>query len=401
MELTFSALFFFSVAVLIARAWQQRSHFRVLAPVPADPELAPSVSVIIPARNEESKIGDCIKGLVCQTYPRSRFRVTVVNDNSTDGTQAIVAAIARTCSCISVTPAPPLPPGWTGKSHACWFGTQLEPDCEWFCFLDADTRPRPELLASALAAARQDHLDFLSLAPRQELGSIAERLVMPCGFYFLAFTHDVRNPLDHGSDHATACGQFILVRRSVYLDIGGHSAVATALSEDVALARAVKRGGWRTAMFGGERLLSARMYDCYASLRTGVTRNLVDMLGGPVRSLAIASAAILLAWAAIILPISTMLTWNPRTPDLAAILFACAASVAAFAFHIAGARHFGIPAWYGLLFPIGYTVGAKLVVESVWRRRTGRVVWKDRTYSGERQAELRSTAASSSCSQGS
>lgn len=400
-ELVLSALLLFSVAALLARAWRQRSYFRVLDREPAPREPTPSVTVVIPARNEASKIGACVEGLTRQAYPRSRFRIIVVDDSSTDGTRSIVAAIARTCPIVSVVSAPPLPAGWTGKSHACWVGAQIETDTEWLCFIDADTRHRPELLASALAAAQRNDLDFLSLVPRQELGSFAERLIMPCGFYLLAFLQDVREPLDQESEKTTACGQFILVRRFAYLDVGGHSAVAGALSEDVALARAMKRSGWRTAVFGGERLLSARMYDGYASLRAGLTRNLVDMLGGPARALITASAGILLAWACLLLPLSTVVTWSPTAADTVSILLAWSAAAAAFAFHIAGARHFGIPAWYGLLFPVGYSVGAGLVIESVWRRRTGRVIWKDRTYPGESQTELRSTSASYSCSQGS
>jgi chlorobactene glucosyltransferase len=224
---------------------------------------------------------------------------------------------------------------------------------------------------------------------------------MPCGFYLLAFTHDVEAPLDHAWERTTACGQFILVHRSAYMKAGGHSIVASALSEDVELARALKRRGFRTAMFGGERLISARMYDGYASLRTGVTRNLVDMLGGPVRALVTASTGVLVAWASVALPLSTLLTWSPGATDTAALFVACAASAAAFAFHIAGARHFGIPAWYGFLFPVGYTIGGMLVVESVWRRLTGRVVWKDRIYPGERHAGTRLDSGSLSRSQGS
>ncbi len=394
MELVASLLLLIVVAGLIGRAMDQQRYFRVLQPVAApSEEAAPWIAVIVPARNEASKIGACLEGLAGQTYPSSRLTVHVIDDGSSDGTKAISADIARTCPMISVTSAPPPTPGWTGKSHACWFGAQRDADSEWLCFLDADTRPRPELLASALAAAQQDGLDFLSLAPRQELESAAERLVMPCGFYLLAFTHDVRDPLDPECEKTAACGQFILVRRSAYEKAGGHAAVAGALSEDLELARVLKRNGCRTAMFGGDRLISARMYEGYASLRTGVTRNLVDMLGGPARALTIISAGVVPAWASVALPFSTVLTWNSGVIETASLLAACIAAAAAFGFHIAGARHFSIPVWYGLLFPVGYTIGAKLVIESIWRRRTGRVVWKGRTYPGERHVSRRSGSA--------
>jgi len=49
--------------------------------------------------------------------------------------------------------------------------------------------------------------------------------------------------------------------------------------------------------------------------------------------------------------------------------------------HIAATFHFRIPFWYGLLFPLGYTAGALMAVDSVRRRLSGRVSWKGRIYS--------------------
>ena len=50
------------------------------------------------------------------------------------------------------------------------------------------------------------------------------------------------------------------------------------------------------------------------------------------------------------------------------------------ALHIASAYYFGIPLWYGLLFPAGYTAGAVMAIESLRLRLSGRVTWKGRTY---------------------
>ena len=55
-------------------------------------------------------------------------------------------------------------------------------------------------------------------------------------------------------------------------------------------------------------------------------------------------------------------------------------SAAVLALHLAGAAHFRIPLWYGLLFPLGYSAGALMVLDSVRRRFYGRVSWKGRTY---------------------
>jgi chlorobactene glucosyltransferase len=383
MALALSCFWLAIVGALIFRAFRQQQAFEVLREAPRLPEHeAASVTIIVPARNEAAKIGACLAGLANQTHPRSRLRMVVIDDDSSDSTYETASAIGRRNGTVEVTSAGPLPSGWTGKCHACWIGAQRDANSEWLCFIDADVRPDKELIASALHATKRYGLDFLSLTPRQVLDSCAERLVMPCGFYLLAFSHDVQVTFDPTRDDATACGQFILIRRAVYDAIGGHAAVSNAFSEDVELARLAKRNGWRTAICGGDRLLSARMYTGWRSLWPGVTKNLVDMMGGPARTMVTALLGLALAWASIGIPLYILLIcaahWTAEC--IIAIIIAFAASSAAFGFHISGTRYFRIPFWYGLLFPIGYSLGTVLAFDSVRRRMTGGTIWKDRKY---------------------
>jgi chlorobactene glucosyltransferase len=289
---------------------------------------------------------------------------------------------AQDCPQLAVLRSPPLPPHWVGKSHACWIGARaVEHEIDWLCFMDADVWAEPALLASAMAAAERHGLDLLSVAPRQELRSFAERLVMPCGLYLLAFCQDLRAvQARHGSE-VTATGQFILVRRSCYDAVGGHAAVRAAICEDLMLARLIKRAGGHAMLKDGQGLLSTRMYRGWSTLWTGIAKNLSEMLGGPLRTLAIASAAIVLAWAAWLVPLYGAMACG-RGDSIAcfALIPAILGSAAAFGLHIAGTSHFGIPQWYGLLFPLGYSAGALLAVDSVRRHLSGRVSWKGRTY---------------------
>jgi chlorobactene glucosyltransferase len=237
------------------------------------------------------------------------------------------------------------------------------------------------LLVSALAYASAERLDFLSLAPRQNLLSFAERLVMPCGLYLLAFRQDLGRIQAPDSGEATATGQFILIRRAIYDHVGGHAAVRTDICEDVALARLVKRAGWRVMLADGERLLSTRMYDGWRSLWIGVSKNLVDMLGGSISTVATAVAGVVLAWSAILAPLMDAIGCaRARDHACLALAIALPPSASAFGLHLAGAAFFRIPFWYGLLFPMGYTAGALMALDSVRRRATGRISWKGRTY---------------------
>jgi chlorobactene glucosyltransferase len=373
------------VAWLIIRAFNQRGLLRpVVVAAPQPQNEAPDVAVVIPARNEEANIERCLESVMAQTYPPSRLRIVMIDDHSADATVAIAGVLAQRDSRLAIVRSPPLPPRWVGKSHACWIGARAvaaDGGAEWLCFMDADVWAEPALIASAVAAATAEHLDLLSLAPRHQLQSFAERLVMPCGLYLLAFTQDLRVVQSPDSNETTATGQFMLVRRAAYEAAGGHAAVYGAICEDLLLARLLKRSGRRVLLMDGAGLLSTRMYEGWSSLWIGITKNLVEMLGGPRRTVVIAAAGLVLAWAAWLIPLVDAIGCAHDTPTACtALVPGVLGSAAAFGLHIAGSFYFRIPPWYGLLFPVGYSVGGAMAVDSIRRRWSGRVSWKGRTY---------------------
>jgi chlorobactene glucosyltransferase len=383
MLLPLSSLWLAIVIWLIARAVRQRN---VLAAVPVsarDPEgTLPKVAVIVPARDEAANIGPCIESLSAQHYPRDRLALIVVDDDSSDETPAIVAALAKQDRRIVLRHASPLPPGWKGKVHACCTGVTAVPDdVQWLCFLDADMRASPRAIASAVAAASDRKLDLLTLAPRHELGSFAERLMLPCGLYLLGFYQDLERVQAADSDEVVATGQFMLLRREGYEAVGGHAPVRDAICEDVELALLMKRRGYRVLLMDGNLLLSTRMYTGWATLWPGFAKNLTQLLGGPVRTLLAAPLITALAWVAVWLPLQDLaaVLQGARGASLALAL-AALGSAAMVGLHVGGAVHFRIPWWYGLLFPLGYTAGAFMALDSVRWRMTRRVHWKGRVY---------------------
>ena len=384
MELFQSCALLVIVAWLILRAFRQRA---LLPPVPAaappPSNSAPHIAVIVPARDEAANIERCLRCLIPQTYPADRLRILVVDDHSADATAAIAAAIAVDHPQLGVRSSPPLPSGWVGKSHACWIGARdVSAETEWLCFVDADVRAEPALLASAVAAASSEALDLLSLAPRQELESFAERLVMPCGLYLLAFCQDLRKVQAREGPDATATGQFMLVRRRDYVALGGHAAVHREICEDLALARLFKQSGRRVLLCDGSRLVSTRMYTGWGTLWPGIVKNLVEMLGGPGATAVTALCAVILAWALWVIPFADGVSCGRGSAQgCLAMVPAIAAALAALALHVVGAAHFRIPLWYGLMFPFGYTAGALMAIDSMRWRWRGRVGWKGRIYS--------------------
>jgi chlorobactene glucosyltransferase len=381
--LVVSSVFLAAVVWLIARALRQNGVLVRVAPSPAPAgRMLPSMTVIVPARDEAANIGPCLRSLLGQEYPTERLRIVVVDDASRDDTAAIVAAMAASDSRIALLAAPPLPPGWKGKAHACWYAVQAAPaDTEWLCFLDADMRADPFALASAVQLAQAGALDLLSLAPRHELGSPAERLIIPCGLYILGFSMDQASRQAPDSEQALCTGQFMLVRRSAYQQVGGYAPVRDSICEDLDFALLLKRNGHRVRLEDGSAVLVTRMYTGWSTLWPGFAKNLVDMLGGPARTLLIALSAVVLSWCAVTLPvIDAVACHSGARGACVALLPALLGSGAAFGLHLAGALHFGIPWWYGLTFPIGYTTGALIALDSIRWRLVHRVEWKGRRY---------------------
>jgi chlorobactene glucosyltransferase len=378
--LTISFAWLVTATVLIWRALRQHSILQELKAPAGKPIQTPSVTIIVPARNEARNIGRCLESLAVQNYPRERLRIVAVNDNSTDETAAIIAKTASGGR-VTLVNAPALPQGWTGKSHACWIAAASAGDeSEWLCFIDADIEASANLIAAAVHFAAFEGIEFLSLAPRQVFLSFAERLVMPCGFYLLGFCQDIGKVNSPDCDEVTATGMFILIRRDAYKAIGGHKAVRGEICEDVALARLAKKRGYTVALLGGTALYSTRMYTGWGSLWEGLSKNLAILLGGPARTVAAAIGAFVLALAAYLLPAAGAAQCTASTAGCVALAVAAPASAAIIALHLGGAAFFRIPLWYGLIFPLGYTAGVALAFHSLWRRWTGKVRWKGRTY---------------------
>jgi glycosyltransferase involved in cell wall biosynthesis len=235
----------------------------------------PTVSVIVPARNEEACLRACLESLVAQSGVA--FEVIVVDDHSTDRTREIALSFPG----LRVVDAAPLLQGWTGKNNAVTCGARVA-NGEWLLFTDADTVHLPGSLARSLDEAKRHGAALLSYSPEQIVTSVWEKAVMPVIFADLASRYSPSLVSDPNSAVAAANGQYILITREAYGAVGGHAAVAASLLEDVALARAVKGSGRRILFrFGGDAVRT-RMYRSLTQLREGWTKNLALLFPSPV-----------------------------------------------------------------------------------------------------------------------
>lgn len=239
-----------------------------------DPVAPPrTLSVIIPARNEEDCLGDCLRSLVVQQEPGwelgGEWEILVVNDASTDSTREIAVGFTG----VTVLDAPKLEKGWTGKANAAWTGAQVAKG-QWLLFTDADTIHEPGHLRIAMIEAERHQAGMLSYSPRQILQGFVQRTLMPLIFSDLAATYSPAKVNDPARLTAAANGQFLLVRRDVYDKIGGHQAVRGAVLEDVQLASLAKRRKLGLRFRYAPEAVATRMYRSFGALWEGWTKNL-------------------------------------------------------------------------------------------------------------------------------
>jgi chlorobactene glucosyltransferase len=370
-----------TIGAILWRAIAQYRNYEVVGPQWPDlSEREATTTIIVPARNEERTIGQCIDALTRQDYPRQLLRIIIVDDNSVDDTAEVVRHHIAGNDRAELVQAGELPPGWLGKPHACWKAAAAARS-EWLCFIDADTIGKPPLIRTAIRIATTRQLDMLSLQPFQILASVWEKLILPCGFFLIAFTQDLRKTRDPASAEASVNGQFLLIRRSAYLAAGGHAAVREAVAEDSALARLFKEKRFSLAVLGTRDLLETRMYRDLRSLCEGAARQAATLLPG-IRLPLAAPMALILAWAPFILPICAIiaLTTSGNSSTLIALILSLAGSLSLLGTQIGSAHYFRIPFWYGLLFPLGYTMGSAILLFATWQRAARKVRWKGRTY---------------------
>src|ERR1700687_475389 len=249
----------------------------------------PEASILVPARNEEASLCDCLASLTAQTGVA--FEIVVVDDGSTDRTREIAQSFAE----VRVISPDPLPHGWTGKNNAGIAGAK-EARAQWWLCTDADTVHLPGSLERTLAEAKTEGADLLSYSPEQVAVTFAERAVMPVIFAELAAKYPPQKVREQNAGIVAANGQYLLVRREAYDAVGGHAAVATEILEDVALARLFREKGKHVYFRYGGDAVRTRMYRNWPQLRGGWTKNLALLFPSPER-LAVRSLVLwLVAW---------------------------------------------------------------------------------------------------------
>jgi hypothetical protein len=238
------------------------------------------VSILVPARNEAANIEGCIAAALASSG--CEVEVVVMDDGSTDATAALVQAVAARDARVRLVHAPALPPGWTGKVHACARLAEAARGSH-LLFIDADVRLAPHAAAAMAAHAGAKKIAMVSGVPRQVIGSLGEALTVPfVNFLLLSYLPGGGRAQTRQASLAAACGQLVLVERTAYEAIGGHGAIRGILHDGIALARLFRERGHDTEIVDGTPLATCRMYDGFAQSWGGFIKNAREGMATPI-----------------------------------------------------------------------------------------------------------------------
>jgi hypothetical protein len=331
------------------------------------------VSVLVPARNEESAIEHVVSDATASRGVE--VEVVVMDDHSTDATAAIVERLAAADPRVTLRRAPRLPAGWNGKQHACYELARAARH-DVLVFVDADVRLHPDALARLAGELERRGADLLSGFPRQRTGSLLERLLIPLiHLVLLGYLPIPGMRLTRRVAFAAGCGQLMVARREAYAAAGGHAAIRASRHDGLALPRAFRRAGLVTDLCDLTELATCRMYTSAAGVWNGLAKNATEGM---------ASAAAIVPWTLLlggghVLPAAILAYAALWEAPAQVPLLAGAAAAAGWATRFALAWRFR-QSWLGaLLHPISVALLLAIQWHALLREAAGRpFAWRGR-----------------------
>jgi hypothetical protein len=379
--------------LLLAAIWlvpvvQLVLHFHEVADLtqptwnPPSDTMLPSLTIVVPARNEEAEIEEALRSLLELNYPQ--YQVVAVNDRSTDSTGEIMERLASEPAAqnkLRVVHVRELPTGWLGKVHAMWLGAeqdglQLKPQFkpDWFLFTDADCVFAPDSLRRAMHYALQTGADHLVLFPTAHMHTLGERMMISFPQVMSSFAMrpwKVRDP--KARDHM-GVGAFNLVRRTAYEAIGTYKKLRLEVVDDIKLGEAIKKAGLRQDVTFGPGLVTLRWAVGAAGVVANLEKNLFAFLQFRITLVLAVCATTSFLCIGPFLGFFLAAGWA-RAP------FALAIALIAMAYIYAG-RYMASSALLFLTCPIAAVVFAYATLQSAFiALRDGAVTWRGTKYS--------------------
>jgi glycosyltransferase involved in cell wall biosynthesis len=245
-----------------------------------------SFSILVPCRNEAENVSELVVTLGALDH--SRYEVIFIDDNSTDGTGELLRQAIRNHPAMKVVSAAPLPDNWMGKPWALSQGLSHATH-DYIVTVDADVRLAPDALSAMDAVLQRTGSDFLSPYPAQIAETLTERLIQPLLQWTWMTTVPLRLAMRSARPSlAVANGQFLFIKKSALVSIGGFNSIQSSVLDDIDLARVLVRSGFKGGVCDGSAIASTRMYASFAEIRAGYGKSMSTGFGGIIGSLALA-----------------------------------------------------------------------------------------------------------------
>lgn len=334
-----------------------------------DDDDPPTITIVVPARNEARTLDPAMQSLLTLDYPR--FDIVAVDDRSEDTTGTLLDAFDDPR--LTVLHVDDLPLGWLGKNHALQLGANHAKG-EWLLFTDADVVFSPATLRHAASALRKTGVDHVAATPRATGASPALKAVLPVFSFCFGLALRPWRANNPGSRSSCGIGAFNLVRKAAYQAIDGHERIADKPHDDLALAQRLKHAGYRSCCVIGDRLLSVEWYRTLPEFIRGLEKGSFAYFGYHLLPVVVATIALL---ALFVWPIIGLFLLSGAGLALAVVTL-----VVMLALGIAGARRLRLPGIYGLAYPFGALVMVLVLWNSAIRIRVrGGVEWRGTFYS--------------------
>jgi chlorobactene glucosyltransferase len=343
------------------------------------PDTWPSVSILVPARNEEKSIRNCVRSLLEQDYPS--YDVTILDDQSSDSTPAILEQMAIEHPQLKVVAGTPPQKGFSGKNWAC---TQLAnyAQGDLLLFTDADTIFNQKALKQLVSGMLGEKADLLTGLPHQQLGSWGERFFVPFFSWailcFVPLWLAYRNRLPGLS---SAVGQMMLFNRHAYFKIGGHENLGLVIVEDLELARRIKAAGFRWRVMNITDMVACRMYCSSKDAFAGFSKNLFACFGFRLLPFLFAYIWLGLLFLEPFFILATKLLGIAQTASLIELGVCIGLSFMVWCLPYI---ELGFPPLLSLLYPITMIANEVVALKSLIDSVRGRLSWKGRLLTSQK-----------------
>jgi len=231
------------------------------------------VSVIIPARNEEKYIQQCIQSLLDQNM--KNYELLLIDDNSTDSTLGLMENY-RQDPRVRIFKAGEKPSGWVGKNWPCYIGYQNSKG-KYLLFTDADTIHSNRSVRDSLGTLIKQKLDVLTAVPNLKYPNLIVKMVLPVLSIFMFSRYSPMRVNDPSISIGYLFGSFFVITRECYERVGTHAAVKSEIVEDGALGKKLKEEGYKLKMFRGENLLEAYWARDFNTLWNSLKRLIIPL----------------------------------------------------------------------------------------------------------------------------